>query len=321
MKIDTEGTYTLRYTAEDECGNVTTEDRTVNAINITYSTVLFTDGTLIINEKSTDRDANIALHGAVTNEYIPFNPNGSTNAEKYIFTGIAYTSRPWTAESSSITAYEIGSDIMPFSTRGWFASSINCTRIDLTGLNTSRVTNMGYMFFNDASLTELDVSALDTSNVTKMDHMFDACSLLASLDVSNFSTSLVDDMNNMFDDCSSLTTLDVTAFDTQAVTNMNSMFRGCSSLAELDVSSFDTSRVTNMGYMFYLCRALATIFASNAFVVTQVTSSTSMFASMSTNLVGGAGTTWASSSSVPKDKTYAHIDGGTANPGFFTAKP
>ena len=71
MKIDTEGTYTLRYTAEDECGNVTTEDRTVNAINITYSTVLFTDGTFIINEKSTDRAANIALHGAVTNEYDP----------------------------------------------------------------------------------------------------------------------------------------------------------------------------------------------------------------------------------------------------------
>lgn len=29
MKIDTEGVYTLRYTAEDECGNVTVEERTV----------------------------------------------------------------------------------------------------------------------------------------------------------------------------------------------------------------------------------------------------------------------------------------------------
>ena len=49
MKIDTEGTYTLRYTAEDECGNVTTEDRTVVVENITYRTVLYTDGTFIIN--------------------------------------------------------------------------------------------------------------------------------------------------------------------------------------------------------------------------------------------------------------------------------
>ena len=36
MKIDTEGTYTLRYTAEDECGNVTTEDRTVNVAEPVY---------------------------------------------------------------------------------------------------------------------------------------------------------------------------------------------------------------------------------------------------------------------------------------------
>lgn len=29
-------------------------------------------------------------------------------------------------------------------------------------------------------------------------------------------------------------------------------------------------------------------------------------------------TVWASSN--PRDKTYAHIDGGTSNPGYFTAK-
>ncbi len=37
-----------------------------------------------------------------------------------------------------------------------------------------------------------------------------------------------------------------------------------------------------------------------------------------TSLVGGQGTTWSSSN--PKDKTYAHIDGGTSNPGYFTDK-
>ena len=36
-----------------------------------------------------------------------------------------------------------------------------------------------------------------------------------------------------------------------------------------------------------------------------------------TNLVGGAGTVYDSSKT---DKTYAHIDGGTSNPGYFTLK-
>ena len=37
-----------------------------------------------------------------------------------------------------------------------------------------------------------------------------------------------------------------------------------------------------------------------------------------TSLVGGQGTTWDASN--PTDKTYAHIDGGPSNPGYFTAK-
>ena len=36
------------------------------------------------------------------------------------------------------------------------------------------------------------------------------------------------------------------------------------------------------------------------------------------SLVGGKGTTYSSSN--PKDKTYAHIDGGTSNPGYFSEK-
>ena len=38
----------------------------------------------------------------------------------------------------------------------------------------------------------------------------------------------------------------------------------------------------------------------------------------STNLVGGSGTKYNSSHI---DKTYARIDGGTSNPGYFTEKP
>ncbi|UKI58215.1 MAG: hypothetical protein L6V81_01870 [Clostridium sp.] len=59
-----------------------------------------------------------------------------------------------------------------------------------------------------------------------------------------------------------------------------------------------------------------TIYISIKFNVDKVTSSNNMFY-RNTNLVGGAGTTYDANHT---DKEYARIDGGTSNPGYFTAK-
>ena len=72
-----------------------------------------------------------------------------------------------------------------------------------------------------------------------------------------------------------------------------------------------------MTYMFDGCTNLRTIYVGNGWSTAAVTGSTEMF-NYCTSLVGGQGTTWNSSN--PTDKTYAHIDGGTSNPGYFTAK-
>ena len=146
--------------------------------------------------------------------------------------------------------------------------------------------------------------------------MFSTCYALASLDVSNFNTSNVTNMSNMFNLCSVLPVIDVSNFDTSNVTNMYLMFSNCQLVASLDVSNFNTSKVTNMASMFNGCNKLTLIKASSLFVVDQVTNSSNMFAN-DYLLTGGAGTTYNASN--PKDKTYAHIDGGTANPGYFTA--
>ena len=71
-----------------------------------------------------------------------------------------------------------------------------------------------------------------------------------------------------------------------------------------------------MDSMFSYCSNLKTIYVSDKFNTNAVTSSDGMFYN-TTNLVGGAGTTYNSSF---VDKTYARIDGGTSNPGYFTAK-
>ncbi|UKI58141.1 MAG: DUF285 domain-containing protein [Clostridium sp.] len=95
---------------------------------------------------------------------------------------------------------------------------------------------------------------------------------------------------------------------------MNAMFNTCPATT-LDLSSFDTSNVTNMKAMFNAAANLTTIYVSNKFTTNNVTSSNSMFTRCK-KLVGGMGTTFDSTSEL--DKTYARIDGGEANPGYFT---
>ena len=124
-------------------------------------------------------------------------------------------------------------------------------------------------------------------------------------------------MSYMFGGCSSLTSLTLPeSFDTSSVTDMSYMFYNCSGLTSLDVSGFNTSSVTYMQSMFMSCYALTTIYVSDLWSTEKVTSSSQMFYTC-TALIGGAGTTFDSSH---VDKTYAHVDGGTDNPGYFTYK-
>ena len=184
------------------------------------------------------------------------------------------------------------------------------TTLDLSNFDTSNVTDMSSMF-HSSQVTTLDVSNFDTSKVTYMNGMF-SNSQATTLDVSNFDTSNVTNMISMFS-YSKATTLDVSNFDTSKVTNMGSMFVN-SKATTLDLSNFNTSNVTNMAQMFNSSTNLKTIYVSNKFNTDKVTSSTNMFRGC-TNLVGGAGTKYNSSY---VDKTYARIDGGTSNPGYFT---
>ncbi|WP_050342102.1 BspA family leucine-rich repeat surface protein [Olsenella sp. oral taxon 807] len=115
--------------------------------------------------------------------------------------------------------------------------------LDLSGLDTSRVTDMSEMFRGCTSLSSLDLSGLDTSRVTDMSEMFSVCYSLASLDLSGLDTSQVTKMIGMFEGCYSLASLDLSGLDTSRVTDMSEMFSGCSSLASLDLSGWDTSKV------------------------------------------------------------------------------
>jgi surface protein len=209
------------------------------------------------------------------------------------------------------------SDALPVSTHAWFRDMRILTSItNIENLNTSSVTNMGRMFMNCNYLTSIDVSHFDTNNVTNMQNMFFNCYRLTDIDLSKFNTSLVTNMFAMFQDCMSITSMDLSSFNTANVNDMRSMFSGCDGLTSLDLTSFNTANVTRTGSMFSYSNALTTIYVGSGWSSAAVTSSSDMFFNC-TSLVGGQGTAYSSSN--PTDKTYAHIDGGTSNPGYFTA--
>ena len=153
-----------------------------------------------------------------------------------------------------------------------------------------------------------------------MNYMFSNCSRLTLLDVSKFNTTNVTEMVNMFANCSGVSSLNVSGFNTANVIRMDLMFYNCNGLSVLDLSSFNTGRVTNIGYMFYGCSHLQTIYISDMFVTNQIQRYEDIqdeTFSGCTLLVGGAGTEYDSNHT---DISYARIDGGVDNPGYFTRK-
>ena len=184
--------------------------------------------------------------------------------------------------------------------------------------DTSNVTNMQYMFYSNKKLTSLDLSGFNTSNVTTMKAMFGGCDVLSALDLRSFNTSKVTDMNWMFHWCYALTSINFgQTFYTSNVTDMGAMFTNCRTLTSLDLSSFNTAKVKEMGLMFNGCENLEVIYAGESFNTKSYSSSSTRVFYDCTKLKGGAGTTYSDSR---VNKTYARIDGGTARPGYFTAK-
>ena len=77
----------------------------------------------------------------------------------------------------------------------------NLKELNMTGMNTSRVTSMYRMFAGCSSLTTLNLSGFNTSKVTDTSYMFEYCSSLANLDLSSFDLSKVEEYEDMFYGC------------------------------------------------------------------------------------------------------------------------
>lgn len=97
---------------------------------------------------------------------------------------------------------------------------------------------------------------------------------------------------------------------------MRYAFASCLSLTSIDLSGFDETDLEDVFYCFSGCSALTTIWADADWALPAGCTGSQAFYQCQA-LVGGAGTTFASSRT---SATYMRIDGGAAAPGYLTAK-
>ncbi len=103
--------------------------------------------------------------------------------------------------------------------------------------------------------------------------------------------------------------------NTSQVTDMSAMFQGCQKLEELDLSNFDNSNLTDISAMFFMCINLTTIYVSDKWITTKGYKYEMTFFSCY-KLFGGKGSLYCDNN----NGSFARIDGGKDNPGYFTRK-
>ena len=173
-----------------------------------------------------------------------------------------------------------GFDTTNITNMSYMFQESNINTINLGSIDTSNVTTMQGMFLHTQTTSIQNLNTLNTSNVTNMRAMFQGASA-TTLDLSGFNTSNVTDMQSMFSG-SAATTLDLSSLNTSNVTNMSSMFSS-SQASSINLSSFNTSNVTNMGSMFL--NSSATTLDLSSFNTSNVTTMGNMFeGSAATNI-------------------------------------
>lgn len=125
---------------------------------------------------------------------------------------------------------------------------------------TSAATNLQTMF-SVVKATVIDVSGWDTSNVTNMFYVFNACTNVVTLNVSGWNTANVTNMYGLFYFCQSVTVLDVSQWNVNKVTTMGRLFSYTYSVTNIDTSNWVSSdgNLTFIGQMYELSRMTGTI--------------------------------------------------------------
>lgn len=83
---------------------------------------------------------------------------------------------------------------------GSFANCSLLEKFEISGFDTSDVTNMSRLFFNDTRLTEVDIVKMKTNKLKNIDFMF-AYTNISEIDLSNFNIELLANSTGVFKNC------------------------------------------------------------------------------------------------------------------------
>ena len=140
-----------------------------------------------------------------------------------------------------------------------YVHNSNLTYVTFDTWNTSKVTDMSYMFAGCTSLPRIDVQCFDMSKVTNMSGMFAYCSVLNPILLPlKMSLDSVMNMSSMFYDCYTLTDIDISHVSQLNAINMSKLFCNCSSLKYVNLPK-NLNLSTNLTGLFFFCLSLESI--------------------------------------------------------------
>ena len=222
---------------------------TASPFAVNYRTVLYSDGTLIINERSTNREANEREHGTAEFECEPF------TGKNYVCTASGATQQPWYSVQSRIEAVEFGSLIQPTNIGYWFYGCANLASFDATNLDVSKCTRMDALFQQAMTASglsvDLDLSGFDLSSLTNskgLQNVFYKATGIHSIDVSGWVVKSGVACTNMFSVQSrTLTTIyadSKTNFGAVTTANSANMFKNDTGLSGGNGTLYNASYLT-----------------------------------------------------------------------------
>lgn len=188
------------------------------------------------------------------------------------FENIVYseaTAVPWYSIRANVTNVVFEDKITPTSTRNWFSKFTNCASFDVSKLDTSKTTDMAYMFDSagdSIEVTKFRITGLenfDTSNVTVMHTMFNNVGRYATDwsigDLSGFNTANVTRMDRMFRqagrDAATFNIGNLDNWNIGKVRNIDAMFQqaGMNNATSWNIgklTNWNTANITSFSNMF-----------------------------------------------------------------------
>ncbi|NTK43194.1 BspA family leucine-rich repeat surface protein, partial [Enterococcus faecium] len=152
---------------------------------------------------------------------------------------------PAILDNKQVTLKDINNSIIPTTVTKFILKEKNGKKVKVQDNNLSQG------FINNKNITEVDLSGLDSSSVTNLQELFKNCSNLLTATLTGMNTQNVSSFKSMFYECSKLTTVNVTGLNTASVTDMSYLFYNCFALKDIDLNGWNTTKVQWMGRMFH----------------------------------------------------------------------